>query len=991
MGLDSTGNVSILSPKEQKICNSWATVLNLDSGGIGSKRSFLSLGGDSIMAMQVVSACRAGGLYISVSDVLISQNIIELASRSTLRAPQTIVKAAQSGVPFDLSPIQRVHFLLSNGSEDDFGQKYILKLKEYIDFQKLEQAIEHIVKKHGMLRVRFSESKTSGWMQTISDDVKSSYRFRVTRANGLEENDEPSQTFFNIRRGPLLVVNVNIPTEGGLATVCLFCHHLVVDLVSWNIILADLEDFLRGRKSEDAGSISFQTLQFLHHRQIGTPDFRQPNVLLPCKRLPADLAYWGLSSRENTYGQTEGIDFELDEARTCQLLSGCHAALNSKPLDVLLGSLALSFSYAFPDRTVPTIFNESHGRDLWDRQIDLSRTVGWFTTLHPIHLPFDRNTSVLDAIRQAKDARHEAMKQGEAGVVQFDAIVTNDNSWCEVLFNFMGLSRQFERKEALWTREPGSGMDFGSTKSQRYGVFEISVIVQNNCAHFHIAYNRHMNTPAKIEKWSALWKHCLEMSIHSLMEAPLQYTLSDFPLVGFDYKELSSVVGRVTHGLEDHSTSLEMICPVLPIQRAMLLSQQKSPAYYHTQILLKCLSKRGPIDILRISEAWQSTVRQHAMLRTVFMEKETSPTDFYQIVLKDWKPKIVVLHNTAKLKTPTDVFGNHHLQEAFHPPHFLTIIEKDSTVYLYLEIDHTISDYSSVALYQRDLLRAYDGELQSRQARPFYQVPQLLAADQDPKGITYWREYLQSMPTQSLLPQLGSMNNPGTFLSETQEFMSPLDLYIAAQNASVTISTLIRLAWALTLHRRTNQAGVFFDYIVSGRGSSTAEVEDIAGPFITIIPYRQILRKTDGIKSLLQAIQQDFANGIEYQQSALSTMANLGWKCDTLVNCRKVLPSHTTISDRIQLDFIAEIDPFDYSIVLEIDEADGSVHTKLSYWSEKLSMQDARGLLWEFDRTLMILTQEIDGTVEDVSNEGVVMSRPEQGLDVQLECGLVKL
>lgn len=165
----------------------------------------------------------------------------------------------------------------------------------------------------------------------------------------------------------------------------LTAHHLCVDTVSWRIILQDLQEFLESGSLTTEKALSFQTWCATQAEQSQKETVQD---LLPFDVMAADLAYWAMEGQRNTYKDVECETFVVDKALTNLAMGNCHQALRTEPLDLFLSTIAHSFSRTFADRATPTLWNESHGRE--SDNLDLSRTVGWFTTLCPLHVSVDR-------------------------------------------------------------------------------------------------------------------------------------------------------------------------------------------------------------------------------------------------------------------------------------------------------------------------------------------------------------------------------------------------------------------------------------------------------------------------------------------------------------------------------------------------------------------------------------------------------------------------
>src|SRR5690606_35623832 len=112
---------------------------------------------------------------------------------------------------------------------------------------------------------------------------------------------------------------------------------------------------------------------------------KNPGSVLPFRVTPANLNYWGMKNKPNTYADVDTASFSVDPTISALALGEAHAALRTEPIELFLAAIVHSFGRVFKDRQTPSIFNEGHGREPWDRSTDLSRTVGWFTTISPLH------------------------------------------------------------------------------------------------------------------------------------------------------------------------------------------------------------------------------------------------------------------------------------------------------------------------------------------------------------------------------------------------------------------------------------------------------------------------------------------------------------------------------------------------------------------------------------------------------------------------------
>lgn len=189
-----------------------------------------------------------------------------------------------------------------------------------------------------------------------------------------------SQSCLDPLNGPIFAADLFNLRNGG-QVLFLVAHHLCVDMVSWRIILQDLEELVVSGSLSDEKALSFQSWCAMQLERTKTHD---TELVLPFTPEKPNLEYWGMEGSSNVYGDLKMESFTLSEESTRFILEGCHETFGTDTVDVLMAAIAHSFGHTFTDRKIPTIYNEGHGREPWDSNIDLSRTVGWFTTMAPL-------------------------------------------------------------------------------------------------------------------------------------------------------------------------------------------------------------------------------------------------------------------------------------------------------------------------------------------------------------------------------------------------------------------------------------------------------------------------------------------------------------------------------------------------------------------------------------------------------------------------------
>ncbi|KAF4227954.1 hypothetical protein CNMCM8980_007023 [Aspergillus fumigatiaffinis] len=629
------------SAAERTLQRLWARVLNLSPAHIGADDSFFRLGGDSITAMQLSSLARTEGFTLSVSDIFHSKTVAALAPFVGVNSQTALDVEESVDVPFELSPIQRLFFDLALNGANYFNQSFLIPLAGSVASRDLARAIPLIIERHSMLRARFSQHSDASWYQAVCTDVESSYRYHRSAVRSLEEARSvmhASQRSLDFRNGPLFSVDLIDVSPGQEQYVFLVAHHLVIDLVSWRVILGDLEDLLQNGQISAPKPLPFQAwcqlqVEYAH-------DHLDPARALPFTLPDAAPGYWGPLGHLNTWDNAIHGSFTLSQEVTASLFGKANDTFQTQPVEIFVAALWHAFVRTFPDHPPPTIFSEGHGREPWDTAIDLSRTVGWFTTMWPMCIETDGDEhDIVDVVRRSKDMRRRTPSNGWA---YFASRFLNPDGQkafethgpVEIAFNYLGLYQQFEREGALF-RPPITLEDQVPDVAghvPRFALIDISGGVERDRLRFSFSYSRHMQHQHGIVQWIANCEQSLQEAAKRLVNMDRSFTLCDFPLLPLTYKTLDRLMGKIMSQMPP--LEVEDAYPSSPMQRGILISQRKDARLYQTTSIWRVAPKQGssPVDLGRLQRAWQQVTDRHAILRTIFVESVSQSAYIDQVV-----------------------------------------------------------------------------------------------------------------------------------------------------------------------------------------------------------------------------------------------------------------------------------------------------------------------------------------------------------------------
>ena len=975
-GADTSSSSLEGTDLEQRLQKVWSKVLNLPSAKIGFDKGFLFLGGDSISALHVLSQCRADGMSVTVQDIIRSQSISDLASHVTL--PQKRVQAEEKfGRPFGLSPIQRLFFEWVGDQTDHFNQSVMVQLTQRRSLEEVSAAVVTLVKSHSMLRAHFQKSDSEKWCQVIDKEVGRSHSFRshLDKVSSAHMTAEVAagQKSLDIRKGPIFVVDLFESEDTGMQVLSLIAHHLVIDVISWSIILDDLEDLLVDGKAKAQPSLPFQVWNRLQDKHSQTE--LSKGLVFDAEVPNADYAYWGMANKSNSYGDACNASIELDAATSRNLLGPCHQALQTELVDILLGAILFSFCRAFPDRkSPPAVFNEAHGREPWDADLDLSHTIGWFTTISPVFVVGEavKEKDVVKIIEWIKDVRSRVPHKGR----QYFAhrMLTEDGRdkcarhWpMEAVFNYLGHEKQFKKQGALLQPlDEMSPFDIG-TDVPRLALFEISASIVNEKLKLSVAYNKHSHRQAGIKSWIVELEKTLSQASSQLLEAQPRTTLSSFPLVPLGYNAISKLQQRLPSIGVSSVSELQNVYSCSPMQRGILLSQIKdNNRYMYSSIFLvqpaRSISK---VDVGKFAKAWEAVVQRHSSLRTVFFESISREGLMDQAVVAKVSPKVLWISCDEGKEVETLNEQEPMSYADPQPHHQLTICEtKSGQIVFKFEISHAICDGTSIPIILDELSAFYQSSNELTQAPALYSdfVSHIQNSSYD-EDVGYWRRYLENVEP----CDFPSLNDGQKHARELRVFeleirnLTELQAFCTQQSA--TFSNVLQLVWCLLLRTYTGSESVCFGYLSSGRDVPVQGIDRAVGLFISMLVCRMDVGNGMSVFQALEQIQTDYAQSTAHQAYSLGEMQHeLQLSGKSLFNTAFTFQrrSETLHQDdqQISFDVLEAHDPSEYDLTVNVEADKTGVHVHFNYWTDFLSDSQAKNVADTFDQILAsIVTQ----------------------------------
>ena len=929
-----------MTPMEKQLVQVWSQVLNMPAASLPFDQSFTSLGGDSISAMQVVSRSREHKMLVTVRDVLSCQSLPELALRSRFKAAGGTGSQALRAVddkPFPLVPIQRHFFDHFPNGLDYYNQSFTVRLSKRVSVQDIEKAITVVMQQHPALRAHFTRNEDGQWTQHISSDVKSSFSFRHDNFNSLADalsDMDATQAGFDIQQGPLFGANVLELPDGQV--LFLAAHHLVVDLVSWRIILEDLETLLsKGDISAAAVATERVTMPAWSKalpawsKTLLQESTENPlNSVLPWTVPQADFAFWGMKGARNLIGDSATMEVRLDAASTKALLGPANTAFRTDPTDLMVAALAYSFREVFLERAIPNFFTESHGRNAWDDGIDLSRTVGWFTTIYPLVFQ-DAAAGLTNMVRQVKDMRRGIPSYGlpyfatryltEEGRAAF-----KDHKAMEILFNYVGQYQQLQQSDRLIQELTDTSVlsnDVPDT-APRLALMEIWCGVQGNELVLKLDYNTKMQHRERLQSWLDITKSTLQILSEALPAKPSTFTCCDFPMLSLGEESLQDLAEAVQNqvGFWGPDT-IESAYPCSPMQQGILVSQSRDPRAYVVYSIFKVRAPENDmVRVDQLEQAWYRLIQYHPILRTIFVDSGRENGLFDQVVLRTDTTPVQKIFNyngpdvvQQLQQCLPDTFSNSRPPIV---PIICTTAQGDT--YLCVQVNHALIDGTSFRILMHDLQSAYHDELNG--SGPLYgDYMAYIHSKPVTESLAYWTELL-SDARPCYFPNL-STTNERKLKKISHMVPNVARIRQLCRAHGVSIANFFQLAWSLVLRAFTGSDSVTFGYLTSGRDVPVDRIEEALGPLINMLVCNVNFEDSDqSAVNVLQQIRSKYIDSLPHQHCSLASIQHelgLGNKglFNTVMSMQKV---GEAVEDKTKV-FFEEVDELDPSEVWTSD------------------------------------------------------------------------
>jgi amino acid adenylation domain-containing protein/non-ribosomal peptide synthase protein (TIGR01720 family) len=885
---------------EEVLVGIYAEVLGLDRVGIDDP--FFELGGDSIMSMQVVARARAAGLTCRPRDIFVEQTVARLALVAGTTDGEADVIDEGVG-PVLATPI--IAWLASvDGPVDQFNQTVVVQAPGGATEGDVAVVLQALLDRHAMLRLRTGERVDGTWSLHVPEAEAVDARLCL---DSVDELSEEAVIAARSRLNPAAGVMLSALWAAPLGQLVLIVHHLAVDGVSWRILLEDLNiAWVQHRAGQPValptGGTSFQRWAELLGEHAGTPGvvaqadaWRQVAAAVDAQ--PAALP--AVRPEVDTFANAGRLSVSLDDADTVRtLLREAPSAFHAGVQDILLIGFALAAAEFVGNGGAPIAIDvEGHGRhDELAANVDLSRTVGWFTTKYPVSLRVDGELGRLnwaqvvagDAALGAvlKDAKEQlrAMPDGLTyGLLRY---LNGDSDLYDsappdppIGFNYLGrLGGGPEVSGELWQISR-----VGSLSSQAAGISTATPTplmhtVELNAGtvdtdtgpqlHANWTWAPSALDHARVSRLSELWFEALAGICAHVRGGGGGLTPSDVAPARLLQQQIDEL--ELRHRIAD-------ILPLTPLQQGLLFHAHTAQAGADMYAVQLDLTVTGALDPHRLRDAVHTVADRHPNLAARFCDEFDEPV---QIIPADpviaWR-----FLNYSDLGDDGDL-GEERIQrlcaaeraavgDLAHQPGFRVALIRtaENRHRLMLTNHHIVMDGWSLPILLREIFAGYYGRRLPAVA-PYRKFVGWLADRDLDAARTAWGAVLAGFDTPTLVAPaqrfgLGARGVKSFAVSaETTQAVGEL-----ARTCHTTVNVVLQGAFAQLLMRLTGHHDVAFGTPVSGRPTDVAGSDSMVGLMINTVPVRANVTAATSTAELLDQLQTAHNETLEHQHLAL--------------------------------------------------------------------------------------------------------------------------
>lgn len=950
---------------------------------IGVNDHFYAAGGDSILAIQVVSMARDHGIILTPRQVAEHPTIKDLAAVVTwtdrTREEERIVDLAGE---FGLTPIQYWFFEQQFEDPHDFNQSQLFLLRD-VDPAKLETAINQLIRLHPELAMEITCGE-HGYSQRYRADISLRLAsYTIQQIDCLESEIlsicDTWNRQLNYETGTMIYAGIIQGHPDGKARLFMTIHHLVIDGVSWRILVQELYQLYHGAELSPVPnpykkwyyalmdySIHEETLSHLEHWQ--NVQHQSAAFVLPVDHRP----------EHKKSGESSEIATMLTPNDTQLLLHHCSQAYHTEINDLLLTAWSLALS-AWSGQQEIAFRLEGHGREHVVSDMDLTRTIGWFTSMFPVCIQVSDTCSLGAMIKSVKEQLRRIPHRGISyGALKYchpneDIRSKLAGSEPQVLFNYLGQFDQANRNgQNQWLGfTSDAAQDHSSPLNHGTNLLELNCSIVHGQLHLFMKYSKRHYTESSIKQlMDAFISHLLTIIEHCSRTEHEEFTPSDFPFVTLNQQELDQIVNayHMQYGLDK-------MLYLSPLQEGLLFHYLDHPAsdQYFVQV---CWKYYGRPETTRYQEAWNRVIAENDCLRTCYIWEELDKP--IQCVIRKAELDWALLDFTAEQPERQHEYIEQWMtldrERRFDlslPAYRITLIQTSPEEWTIIwSYHHILLDGWSLPLLLNRVHELYDCSLQNKM--PQHSLTRSFEAfirwqnDKDQtEAESFWKAYLADVTESTLLPiEKGSILPDAHQPIEKQRIKtlhmdSSLTKRIAAfvQQTQVSLNTLVQFAWGKVLQVYHDADTTIFGMVVSGRGSDLSKADRITGMLINTLPLVMHWNVEETITEYVGKLHQTIQKLNDYSYVSVNELK--GWSAiqghnifHSIVAFENYLNDYRQPASELKMSAMEEREKTNYPMTITIASDGEQVTIKFIYDADRLKQDTVHRLAEHLLNTL---------------------------------------
>ncbi|CDG21268.1 putative Phenylalanine racemase (ATP-hydrolyzing) [Xenorhabdus poinarii G6] len=526
---------------ETQLCAIWQAVLGLEQVGIDD--NFFRIGGDSIVSIQLVSRLRQAGFSLQIKSIFEAPTVARLAQLLTQMA-SSVTMIAEQGLlhgEFALLPVQQHFFNWDLSHPHHWNQALMMQIPGHIRHADITQALITLSERHDMLRTHFVWTE-NGYRQCYSTEMPSGIPVlqhgdvRAFSKTALHQQLTQWQSGFDYCHGPLWQAGHLTGYRDGSARLFFAFHHLIIDAVSWRIIAEDMRLLLQNKTLPAKTSSYRQWVNAVHHYAQ-----QHQNEVTYWQKVMA--GYQAPAASGETSQHSLSISAELTDTLLHEANTGYHTEIN----DLLLSALTLALQAVF-SQSIHHITLEGHGRENIDNTLDISETVGWFTTLYPVRLAMQAD--IAETIIHTKEMLRAIPNKGIGyGALHQAGYLSDDLP--TISFNYLGQLAGTQHQDwSLTSDEAGTVI---ASENGNHLLLAINGAVQRGRLQFQV-------DSRLSQSQTTVFITAFEQALHRVITAGYKQaqagglkTASDYGINGVSMDQLNQLTQRFGHVNNENS------------------------------------------------------------------------------------------------------------------------------------------------------------------------------------------------------------------------------------------------------------------------------------------------------------------------------------------------------------------------------------------------------------------------------------------------------